>query len=485
MADYTPYAPGISAARSVWDQGIVPLAEKARRYLQGAAEIFPTVSEYASEATPGSFVEDVRGVGGAMMEGIKEDPGRFMAELYPPVGASSAAFESNRLMDMAAAAEKAGDLDRASTLRQLATFSGATAIPFLSPLRRLALTRKGMDPENIYYHGTASDIQREMIPSESGDLGPGVSLAAEPSLAEKRAIYQATGPSRGSGSGPNIMPMVVKKDLKLYETNRKPAQIDIDQLKADGYDGVTLIQNGELKELNVFEASNVEAAYKDLLNLPEGDPMLENLRQTMLRNAARRERGGIETIKESIPEGRRIDPYEPELDVRERQRRIEESTSSVENDPTSIKLRGFSDPDDARVSPEGVRLSGFGRGQTAIKTFDDLGEKFRTNPMNNKELISDGAAIEVSVIGDRLHIHSIRSFEKGTGEGSKLLDEVIRLADKNNTVLEGTPVPFGNKGLSTSQLTDWYARRGFVQGKNDLMIRQPVIHKEYGGIVTL
>ena len=378
MADYTPYAPGINAARSIWDEGIAPLAGKAQDYFKGLAEIFPTVGEYVSESilrsgpkgTPtttdlllgiGKMGLEGRSVAREMGEYAKENPIEMGLSMAPWSGAAIGVMDAENLMAQARAAEEAGDEEKASTLRQLAVTS------FLSS-------------------------------------APGV-------------------------------PRIVKKG--------------------------------------------------------GGDEALDSLDRANRNRAQRIEETGegfVPSKDAPLPEGRRGDPYDPELDVLERQKRIEEATGVAPtevNDPTSIKLRGFSDPDDARVSPEGVRLSGFGRGQTAIKTFDDLGEKFRTNPMNNKELISDGAAIEVSVIGDRLHIHSIRSFEKGTGEGSKLLDEVIRLADKNNTVLEGTPVPFGNKGLSTSQLTDWYARRGFVQGKNDLMIRQPVIHKEYGGIVTL
>ena len=49
MADYSPYVPGYMAARSVWDQGIAPLAEKVQGFLKGTAGLPGAVKDYAVE----------------------------------------------------------------------------------------------------------------------------------------------------------------------------------------------------------------------------------------------------------------------------------------------------------------------------------------------------------------------------------------------------------------------------------------------------
>ena len=126
MADYSPYVPGYMAARSVWDQGIAPLAGKVQGFLKGTAGLPGAVKDYAVEAGQSeSGLTTQLGVDAfkllhAMREGIKEDPLRAIAEMYPPVGAASDLFETNQLLDMAQNAEEAGDLEKAQTLRELA-----------------------------------------------------------------------------------------------------------------------------------------------------------------------------------------------------------------------------------------------------------------------------------------------------------------------------------------------------------------------------
>jgi len=311
MAD--PYVSGLSAARSVYDQGIAPLAEKARNFIMGATEIPASVVDYARQTSPAQAMQDVRGLGSAVVEGIVEDPARFIAELNPAVAASSAAFDSNNLLNMAAEAEARGDQAKASTLRQLATFSGATALPLLRPFRKAALKSQGMNPDDIYFHGTSSDIQTPLR-ATAGDLGQGISLTQALEEAENRALIQAVGASRNSGAGQNIMPVVVKENLKIFDVDRKPMKADIDELKAQGYDAVRLVEDGVVKELNVFDSNNLQFAYRDALDLPEGDPMLENLRQTLIKRRAAEERQGKLPVKEPLPEGKRVDPYAPRKD---------------------------------------------------------------------------------------------------------------------------------------------------------------------------
>jgi len=126
VADYTPYAPGINAARSVWDQGIAPLAEKVQGFLKGTAGLPGAVKDYAVEAGQSEVgpstkvIADLLMLGHGMREGIKEDPLRAIAEMYPPVGSASDLFETNQLLGMAQNAEESGDLEKAQTLRELA-----------------------------------------------------------------------------------------------------------------------------------------------------------------------------------------------------------------------------------------------------------------------------------------------------------------------------------------------------------------------------
>ena len=110
----------------------------------------------------------------------------------------------------------------------------------------------------------------------------------------------------------------------------------------------------------------------------------------------------------------------------------------------------------------------------ALQTLSDIGNKYTRAPSNNDQFVGDGAAIEASVIKDRLHLSAIVSSEKGTGKASKLLTEIIQIADKNNTPIELAPVPFGSKDLNTEQLTNWYARYGFVQDGAGTMVRPPI-----------
>jgi hypothetical protein len=86
-----------------------------------------------------------------------------------------------------------------------------------------------------------------------------------------------------------------------------------------------------------------------------------------------------------------------------------------------------------------------------------------------------------------IHISSIRTFpddkdQAGTrrkGYASKALDWLCKLADKHQVALDCVPKQFGSnkpedKGtrLNKRQLVAWYAKRGFVQGRQG-MRREP------------
>ena len=133
MAD--PYVPGLAVARSVYDQGIAPFAQRAQDYLKGAAGIPGAIKDYAvetvqSEAGPTNKVmADILTLGQGMRQGVQENPVRALAEINPIIGTASGVFESNRLMNQAEQAEQAGDFKKAQTLRKL----GATALLSMIP----------------------------------------------------------------------------------------------------------------------------------------------------------------------------------------------------------------------------------------------------------------------------------------------------------------------------------------------------------------
>jgi len=205
VADYTPYAPGINAARSVWDQGIAPLAKRAQAYLKGAAEIPATVAEYVSESTPRSgpmgtpnFLDlalgglkignEAQSVAGEMVKYAVENPGETVMDMAPWVGGGRALMDADNLIMEAQQAEEAGDFEKASTLRQLATVSLASIIPGIPSVKAGIKSSKLTDAEK-----TAATMKRikdridRQTPGETtvrSDIGEGTRGYAQESPAD-------------------------------------------------------------------------------------------------------------------------------------------------------------------------------------------------------------------------------------------------------------------------------------------------------------
>lgn len=103
----------------------------------------------------------------------------------------------------------------------------------------------------------------------------------------------------------------------------------------------------------------------------------------------------------------------------------------------------------------------------------ELHEGTHENPFDDRERVTQRAGYELSHAGDdRVHVHAIRSFEKGKGHGSEALRHLTGLADKHGVTLEGAAVPFGQGGLKKKALSDWYRRNGFTI-KHEEMERKP------------
>lgn len=109
----------------------------------------------------------------------------------------------------------------------------------------------------------------------------------------------------------------------------------------------------------------------------------------------------------------------------------------------------------------------------ARRLIDELRESTFENPFDDSERVTERAGYQVSPAGDdRVHLHSIRSFERGQGHGSEALRHLTDLADKHGVTLEGVAEPFGQGGLKKKALGEWYKRHGFTV-RNGEMTRKP------------
>ena len=115
---------------------------------------------------------------------------------------------------------------------------------------------------------------------------------------------------------------------------------------------------------------------------------------------------------------------------------------------------------------------------TARKAVDELREIFQENPLNPRELVTNGAAATVYPMGNTLRLSDIRTFAAGQGNASQALRSVLEVADRNKVPVTLTAKNYSGEGLTTAQLVDWYKRNGF-EITRDLgddgvdMIRQP------------
>lgn len=138
--------------------------DKAKAYAQAVPEMVGTVSEYVSDSTPRSgpfglptstdvvaalarMGIDARNLMGGMAEAAVEDPAMTALEMNPVAGAGLALMDSDNLMSQALQAEEAGDIGKASTLRQLAAVTLIGALPGVPGVTKLA--RKAKTPQQL------------------------------------------------------------------------------------------------------------------------------------------------------------------------------------------------------------------------------------------------------------------------------------------------------------------------------------------------
>lgn len=92
---------------------------------------------------------------------------------------------------------------------------------------------------------------------------------------------------------------------------------------------------------------------------------------------------------------------------------------------------------------------------------------------------------------DVIHIADIANGQKGNGNASQLLDEIIKVANKENMPITLVPLQEDKNGLTTQQLIDWYGRKGFKEipakqltggdYKDMVMMREPHLPQPTSG----
>lgn len=107
--------------------------------------------------------------------------------------------------------------------------------------------------------------------------------------------------------------------------------------------------------------------------------------------------------------------------------------------------------------------------------------RFGVNPDDDEEFIIDNAvAIEMHPLPDNpfyIHFISIRAVDPKNGHGSKAMNKVMKLVDKNQITLVGRIIPYHTQDLSKEQLRKWYKKVGChpVDASNEdgLWVRAP------------
>ena len=111
--------------------------------LRGLSEIPPTFGNYLAETAQKpdpsqAMAEDIRRVGGGMLGHAIEHPIDTALDLMPIIGEIRSGMDAKKYEEQAAEAEAAGDMKKASALRQMAAVATAGAAPILGVPARLA-----------------------------------------------------------------------------------------------------------------------------------------------------------------------------------------------------------------------------------------------------------------------------------------------------------------------------------------------------------
>lgn len=162
---------------------------------RGLVEGMGTAGRYLRSAfrDPSRVPRDVASLGGSMYEGIKEDPGGFVADaLLAPL---AAVRDVGDIRALAREAREAGDEEQASNLEQLAALSVVGGVPIAGPLLARAVRQMSRRPAAgaglaVKPEGRAFTVTPEETPGKSAAHRADIQSGTP----QTRARYQGAAP---------------------------------------------------------------------------------------------------------------------------------------------------------------------------------------------------------------------------------------------------------------------------------------------------
>ena len=125
------------------------------------------------------------------------------------------------------------------------------------------------------------------------------------------------------------------------------------------------------------------------------------------------------------------------------------------------------------------------RASSSLPALDTFMSDYRAatvqNPLVDRQrawIVDDAYVVtDVKLWQGMAVLSSIFSDRRGRGAASKVLRELVTLADRHGVIMFLSPKAFGMRegGLSSKQLRDWYGRHGFKRSREYPrdMVRKP------------
>lgn len=116
--------------------------------------------------------------------------------------------------------------------------------------------------------------------------------------------------------------------------------------------------------------------------------------------------------------------------------------------------------------------------------YDDIKESGITvyqSPLDRRTyIVNDNVFVEMYPFSGSVHLSSISSIEKGRGNASVVMKQIVNSADKRGLKMDLSAKAFGENGLKTSSLIDFYKKFGFEIDPNGIFANDSIEEiKEY------
>lgn len=112
------------------DRGFFGVKGAVEDYGMGMRDAGRSALNYVTSTSPGQMASDAYAFGGAMVQGMMDDPLSAAVDFIPGVGAAMGVYEAESLRNQALEAERAGQFDLAESLRaQAGSIAAMSAIP--------------------------------------------------------------------------------------------------------------------------------------------------------------------------------------------------------------------------------------------------------------------------------------------------------------------------------------------------------------------